>query len=285
MTEYKRGKRGQFVLGTQAGIPFAKHIIQGDFTPKSTFEWVPTDRLLVDVLYQRNLEKSRVSVMANNWNQSLAGVIMVNLRDNGNYYVMDGQHRHAALQLMENTPEKVWCEVFRGLTPEQEAKHFADQEKRRNLTTGARFKARVASKDITALEIVEAVTDAGLTVNYMAGPIPGNLRAYGTLTEIHRRRGKHGLARILKTVAGAWPHSEYQGSRPILNGLETFFAKYGDKVNDERLISTLSLTEPHIIVAQAHSITATLSSQISPAITSIIRSLYNKSLRKNRLPE
>ena len=262
-----------------------KDKIWGNFTPQSTWEWVPVDKLLVDK-YQRDIDWPFVSKIAHTWNQAEAKALTVNLRTNGYYYVIDGQKRHAALQMMENTPEFVWAEVFRDLTPRQEAYLFKAQTNRRNLTSGAVFNAAVFEGDKSALEIAESARSVGLTVDYAKkGPKINNLRAFKTLMDVHRRQGKNGLTRILNVVAKAWPNSEYKGAAPIITGLELFFSKH-PTANDKHLIAAIGLTEPHLIANAAHSINvATFSSTIAPAVVIVIRNIYNKGMRKNRLSE
>ena len=196
-----------------------------------------------------------------------------------------GQHRIEALNLMANKPPSILAEVFRGMTPQEEADHFvAVQRKRQSLTQGATFNARLFAGEQSALEIREAATAAGLTAEYRSGPVANNLRAFGTLTQIHKRQGKQGLERILKVCSTAWPNNKYQGAGPILTALEAFYVKYGPLVNDKRLASALSITEPQILVSQAHVLSNSLSSQLNPAMVAIFRNLYNKRLR-NKLPE
>lgn len=260
--------------------------IIADFTPKSTFEMVPTDKLMIDPNYQRNLDRTRVTTIAHNWDQGKAGVLVVNQRANGNFYVIDGQHRHAAIQRIDNTPEYIFAEVFRGLTPEQEARKFYELDTQRsNLTSGQGFNALANANDPQALEIISVAEALGLTVDYNRGAVPNNLRAYKTLTDIHRRRGALGLTRILKIVSKAWPGNKNMASSQMLFGLEVFFEKYGEKVDEKHLIQVLATTDPTLVYASAHAYNTTISSKIDKAVAMVMFGLYNKNLRKNRLED
>src|SRR6185312_6141839 len=97
-----------------------------------TFGWVPTDAILVDRQYQRRLQKKKIIKMAHNWDQNKVGVFVVNHKTSvGQYFVIDGQHRHAAMQLIENYPTHVYCQIFTNLTTEEEARMFHDLDNER----------------------------------------------------------------------------------------------------------------------------------------------------------
>jgi hypothetical protein len=89
---------------------------------KSEIVWLPTQTLLVDSDYQRRVSQSKVSKMAKNWHPQSVGVIVVSLRADGRYYVIDGQHRVAAAKKIGIT--ELRCEVHKDLPIQTEAKTF-----------------------------------------------------------------------------------------------------------------------------------------------------------------
>ena len=260
--------------------------IFGNFQRNSHFGYVPTDAILVDRdRYQRKLRPSKITKMAHAWNPDKAGVIVVSKRVDGKYYVIDGQHRHQALQLMENYPTHLFCEIFENLTPQQEAQLFHDLDKERdNLTPGAAFKALRGADNPIALGIARAAEMAGYTTDYEKGPAINNLRAFKTLQEIYRRMGEDGLTNILTVLHTAWPNRKEAHSEPMLRGLETFIAKYGSQINGTRLIQVLSAQSPLYIISTARRIQEDLNSVIYASVAQTIRGLYNKKLRY-KLPE
>jgi hypothetical protein len=260
--------------------------ISANFKKRSTWRWVAFDALHIDPKYQRNLRKSRAIRMAHEWDAEDSGVLVVSKRKDGRYYIIDGQHRWAALSLIENRPPRLYCEVFEGLTPEEEAKKFHDLDnKRANLTAGASFKALAAANDPEAVEIIKTVHSVGMTIDYDLGPIAKNIRAFKTVQEIYHRRNSSGLGRILTICAKAWPESNHSASAEILLGLEIFLDKYGSAVSDKRLITVLSNYDPRRIINEGRIRNGTLSSVVYPSIALAIRDIYNKKLRGSRLPE
>lgn len=249
------------------------------------FGWIPTNSILVDPAYQRLLQKKKIIKMAHTWDQDKLGVFVVNKRvASGQYFVIDGQHRHAAMQLIENYPTHVYCQIFEGLTLEQEAQKFHDLDNERdNLTPGASFKALLTAKDPIALGIKNVAEAMGYTVDYHTGPIVNNLRAYTALQNIFRRAGAAGLARILATTQKAWPNRKEATSQPMLVGLEYFFQKYPN-ADDNRLVTILSATTPISVISIARRLQEDLSSSYYVTVAQTIRGLYNKKLRY-KLPE
>ncbi len=265
----KRATKGKFV---------AEPIGPANFTAKFKFGWVPTDALLVD-RYQRVLRKPKVLKFARNWDQNKVGIFVVNIRHNGAYYVIDGQHRHAALQMIENYPSHIYCQIFEGLSYEEEALMFHDLDSERdNLTPGASFNALLEGKDANALGITAVATSLGFTLEVGATTKQNNLRAFKTLQDIYRRVGTSGLTRILNVIKQSWPSQTSSTSEPILRGLELFFDKY-PHADDERLVKVLAPTTPMYVIGTARRIQEDLSSVIFAAVGQTIRGMYNKGLR------
>jgi len=263
---------------------FSKDRIIANFKRRYTYRWLPFDQLKIDRSYQRRLQPRRSSSMAHNWNTDKENALVVNRRVNGTYFIVDGQHTYEALSAIENHPPRVYCKVFTGLTLEEEAQLFHDLDnERENLTPGASFKALVVAKDPAALEITRVAESVGLTVNYDRGPVPGNVRAFKSLQDIYRRGGSKGLERILRICHSAWPNNNDSTSSTLMRGLEIFLNQYGNKMDEHRLIETLSKHQPGAVVNMARNIDATLSSTIYPATAMAIKVIYNKKLTRNRL--
>lgn len=259
---------------------FLPDVIKADFNRRSVYEWVPTDEIYVDPIYQRDLNKSKVSKFAHNWDNDLVGTFVVNKRDDGHYFVVDGQHRHAAIQRIENYPSHIYCEVFTNLSPQEEADLFYKLDTQRdNLTPAARFKALLAAGNVAALEIKAAAEETGFSADPEKIHTHGvhNLRAFNTLLDIYHRVGRAGIHRILKVCHDSWPDRKDAGAEAILRGLELFFARYPE-TDDKRLINILSITSPIVVISTARRIQEDLSSVIYSAVAQTIRGLYNKRL-------
>ena len=253
---------------------------------KSEITTLPLEDLLIDTDYQRNIDPDRVSRMAHAWNPDLVGIIVVNQRENGKFYVVDGQHRVAAMNRLDNYPETVVVQLFRGLDKEEEALLFWKLDSvRANLTTGAAFKARLVANDADALAIFDAGLKAGFQMDPALGNIPGNLRCWATLDQVYRRVGASGLTDILTILRQAWPNETNAGSAPVIRGMELFANHYGNRIDKKRLLIALRSTTPEALVARARAMSQTMSSAVGEVVAINILGLYNRGLSSNRLPE
>ena len=78
-------------------------------------------------IYQRGVERKRVEMIAADFNEYIANEPKVSFRD-GKYYVVNGQHTIEG-RILRNGGEDlpILCKVYTGLTMEQEALLFAEQ--------------------------------------------------------------------------------------------------------------------------------------------------------------
>jgi hypothetical protein len=93
-------------------------------------EALPAHLLFADPTYQRDLDTRRAVEMAGTFDRRLLGVLDVSRRDDGRYAILDGQHRHATVVAV--TPlAHVVCNVYEGLTVEDEARLFHELNQKR----------------------------------------------------------------------------------------------------------------------------------------------------------
>lgn len=86
---------------------------------------IPIKLLKIDhEMYQRPLQKSFKYIL-DNWDDNKCDPITVNYRSDGYYYVINGQHRTEAAKAKGIS--QIVCDVFVGLTLEDEAELFAGQ--------------------------------------------------------------------------------------------------------------------------------------------------------------
>ena len=78
-------------------------------------------------LYQRGIQRKRVELIARDFNEYTANEPKISFR-NGRYYVTDGQHTIEARILRNGGKDlPILCKVYTGLTMQQEALFFAEQ--------------------------------------------------------------------------------------------------------------------------------------------------------------
>ena len=88
------------------------------------FAVVALYELHIDESYQRSLQ-NHVKIIARDWNPTKCDPLKINFREDGNFYVWDGQHRLEAARL--RGIKYLLCDITVGLTQEQEAELFGCQ--------------------------------------------------------------------------------------------------------------------------------------------------------------
>ena len=118
-------------------------------------------------LYQRGVERKRVELISREFNEYIVNEPKINFR-NGRYYVTDGQHTIEARILRNGGKDlPILCKVYTGLTMQQEALFFAEQNGHAApLTAGIRLRAKVVGGDAPSKAFVAATNRVGLSLNY-----------------------------------------------------------------------------------------------------------------------
>ena len=121
--------------------------------------------LNIDHTYQR--EKviiSKVQQIQASWSWIGCGMILVALRHDGSYWVMDGQHRVLAARNRSDIDE-LPCLVFSVESKTDEAAGFlVANTQRKPVTAIAKYKAMVLTNDPTAMAVDEVLRRLGLEV-------------------------------------------------------------------------------------------------------------------------
>lgn len=127
------------------------------------FKRIPIVELAVDPDYQRTgrVCRPRVDEIRKNWSWIACGTLIVAVRGDGTYWVVDGQHRLLGAQ-KRNDIESLPCLVFPVAELSEEALGFY----RVNTVRGAvdqvtKFKARLTAKDPEAEAIHKLVIEQG----------------------------------------------------------------------------------------------------------------------------
>src|SRR5512134_3578070 len=115
------------------------------------FLMIPKTELEVDPAYQRNkINQRRVDTLTRTWDWIACGCLVVALRDDNTWFVMDGQHRKLAADQRSDIRE-LPCLVFETTSRRQEAVSFlAINQGRVGVGSLDRYRAQLLSGDTTA---------------------------------------------------------------------------------------------------------------------------------------
>lgn len=189
-------------------------------------------QLKVDPAYQRSLDggpsQSLIRKIAMFWNWDLCQPLVVARRDNGDLFVIDGQHRLAAANLRGDISQ-LPAVVVSYADPKDEAASFVHlNQQRRPLTKIDVFKAAVASGDEEANAIANALDDAGLSIaphsNHTAWK-PGMVSNIGGIEEAWRRRGPSATKLALRALGEGFEGQVLRYAGTIFPGIASVCAK------------------------------------------------------------
>lgn len=133
------------------------------------FAMLHKSELAVDPAYQRNhINQRRVDALTRTWDWVACGCLVVALRDDDKWFVVDGQHRKLAADQRPDIQE-LPCLVFETTSRRQEAVSFlAINQGRVGVGSLDRYRAQLLSGDKTAFAVESMLKSTG----HRAGDTP-----------------------------------------------------------------------------------------------------------------
>lgn len=257
-------------------------------------EWISLEELRVDAIYQRNPPSpATIRYMAQQWDDNKANVIVVSLRPDGFYYVLDGQRRVAAARLAHGNSYHIRALVLFNLTVAEEAALFAvyNTERLRASLIDV-FKARLVAQDPTALAIRDITRQAGFTIGLSGGALPRMIQAVGALEGVYHMGGHPLLSRTLFLLAAAFDSDAKRMTSWALGGMATFLRRYGERCDDGRVITVIKRAGADGMVAGMKALASTpIMSGSGGGRTAwtawgrYLTIIYNRGLRTSQLPD
>lgn len=125
--------------------------------------WIPVDKLRIDMRVQRELQETHVTRLLRKFDPGAFGRISVNLREDGFYYVSDGQHR---LELAKRLGlNEVPCVVNKLESLRDEGRAFIKINQNSAKVSGIdKYRIGVSSEVEEYLRVKECVDFAGLRI-------------------------------------------------------------------------------------------------------------------------
>jgi len=129
------------------------------------FRNIDKNDLNIDHSYQREkVIVKKVQQIQSSWSWVGCGIILVALRNDGSYWVMDGQHRVLAARNRSDIGD-LPCLVFEVESKTDEAAGFlVANTQRKPVTAIAKYKAMVLTKDKTAMAVDDVLDRLGIEV-------------------------------------------------------------------------------------------------------------------------
>lgn len=241
---------------------------------------IPGSQLKYDGSYQRPVNEKRVAVMAASFNPVMFDAIIVSKRDDGFYYVVDGQHRIAMLRtVFAGRDVLVPCRVVEGLTREQEAAlYLALSIGQRPLTAHQRYFGALVAKASDAVAVDASVKRIGRNVGKSSCDGKKEISCVETLYKIHAWN----VLDDTLAIADAWAlatKDESSFSSSILKLIGTFLRRVPG-VNVSRAGKAFASIRPSAIEAQLNHVVGMSTDAVA---TTTLVELYNRGLRSHRV--
>jgi hypothetical protein len=251
----------------------------------TTIEWLPVNLLRVDPNYQRPAGPKKIKAISDNFKLTSAGVLLVSQRSNGQYFVMDGQHRLEAMKKLDI--QFVECKVYRGLSAKEEAETFIFCNLvRKNPTAIDVFKARLFTEDPIAVEIKKIVEKHGLFIlsTNTAKKSPKDIRAIAAIEEVYTRYGAPFLEEILILLARTWDGELSAFDTTLIEGITDFHLKYQGLYTRDEFIRKVGITDARMILRRASYLKENYGEAMYKGVSRAIQEAYDKG-RRIRLPD
>lgn len=263
---------------------------------RSEFKWMKLDELEVDRKIQRATQKpAQIAHLVKNWNENAVGVITVSHRDNGANVVVDGDHRREAKTRLSLNGEKIYrpgeifCEVFTGLTHEQEGKLFLDRNRGNQPNVIDKYNVGVEIDEDQPARIDRIVHSRGFTVDGQAAN--GHINAIRVLRQIddmsmRAEAEPHLLDLTLLVIGRAWGNDRYGVQAANLLAIARMLFEYGDKINLDDLVDKMHNYRggPSGLIAGARQVANVQNRKVAMAVAEILVNAYNKNKSRNMLP-
>jgi len=202
----------------------------------SRIQWVRLDQMKINPQAQRSLNDSWAATLAEEFNPDLMGFVHVSHRD-GWYYVIDGQHRvRAAIIFLGDSSQQVQCHVYEGLTNEQEAQLFLELNNTKKQGPMSRYKVALTAGKPDECDVERICRSLDLRIG-----MDKSCEEIGCITAIlavYRKHGPASFSFAMRVIRDAYGYDGFK--RQTISALALIKDRYGDKINEDKLIERLS---------------------------------------------
>lgn len=237
---------------------------------------------------QRKLKEKEVAEIVDEYDDNLVGLIIVSYRD-GRYYVIDGQHRIAAIKRKFDSNAVVKCRVITGLTIKDEAAYFRKINKsQREISSNDDFNSGYYEEDPTIIGIINIGEKYGITfgnknLNGMKN-IKFRVKAVEMAQNIYNGYGKEIFNRVCRVLSEGFVDEPSAFNASLMEATAIVLNTYGKDCSDDVLIKKLRSRNPDRLILDARNDRTTGTASTSKKLARIlVKSVYNSGRGSKRL--
>lgn len=250
---------------------------------KSDVRRLSVSTFVIDPRVQRPLDRRRVGKIAAELNMDALGTLTISERDNGDYVVIDGQHRTEALKEAGQGAFRVSCRVFSGLTLQDEAAMFRLLNNTAKPQYLDQFRVRVIEGDPDAVRVNSIAKRHGWRIEQS-----GHSGCMASVQAFERVYLMDEVAaeKTLSTVTRAWGHDSSSADGRVLEGIGLVYVRYNDSVAVDELIDRLARFPGGAggLIGRGRGLRDLVGSTLPRAIAEIVVEEYNKRRKTRALP-
>lgn len=193
--------------------------------------WVKLGDLVTAEQAQREYRPAWANKIAANLELEGIGYPVVSHRG-GTYYIIDGQHRIAALKIFGfGGHEIIQCECYEGLNEAEEAELFLERNQVKTVAALDRFRVAINAGRKVESEIDFTVRNQNLRIGR------GSITAVAALLNVFRDVGSPGLGKTLRIIRDSYGDRGFEGA--VIEGIGLCVHRYGDLLIEETMVHAL----------------------------------------------
>lgn len=244
---------------------------EGKLQRTAQLRWVPVNKMRILPEAQRNLNQGRVDKIAASFNPELVDTFIVNERD-GVFWVIDGQHREAALEQLGMGDFQVQSWVYVNLTDEEMAELFLGKNDQLAVDSFTRFRVGVAAGRTAEVAITKVVESEGLVIT--RNNVPGAVQAVAAMRFVYNNSGAAGLRQVIITIRDTLGDMGFR--EEIIRGLGLLYDRYD--VDHGRLATRLAKVHGGAsgILGRAMELRLRTGRQKSHCVAAALVEIYNR---------
>ena len=198
---------------------------------------VPLGKMRVSPVSQRELKEYRVNKLLADFDLEKLGLPVLNHRD-GWFYIIDGQHRIAALTRWLGVGweiQRIDCRVYTDLTEAEEADMFDRLNDVLAVHAFDRFNVRVTAGRYIETEVKKTVEQQGLVIS--RSKAAGGITAVSTLVRIYKKSDGFTLGRALRLIRDSFGDSGFEAK--VIEGISLVCQRYNGAIDELAVVKKL----------------------------------------------
>jgi hypothetical protein len=229
---------------------------------------------------QREFRQAHGDKLAAELDLDKLGFLILNHRD-GQYWVLDGQHRLYALKKFGFEDEcTIDCEVYEGLSDAQMAEMFLGRDNRRRISTYDKFFVSCTADRKRENDIRRMVESNGLRIGRVRET--NTIGAVASLGKVYDRSGDVVLGQTLRALRDGYAGDPAAFSPELIQGVGLIFNRYNGRTDEKHLVSQLSrVAHGHRGLSQrARSLREKTGTSLDQCVAAAIVEMYNRGIVK-----